>query len=86
MPACSTSICCSFRHLFYAQGAGGSGDGLLEAAGIDKSAFATVFNLSRQARGEAPSLARADMEEADGVFARFTRAAALEDLQAAGVH
>jgi uncharacterized protein (DUF2336 family) len=53
------------------------------AAGIDKSVFATVFNLSRQARNEAPNLGRADMEEVDAVFTRFTKAAALDELRSA---
>src|ERR1700761_285211 len=33
------------------------------AAGIDKSVFPTVFNLSRQARGKAPLLGKAEMSE-----------------------
>ncbi len=53
------------------------------AAGIDKSVFATVFNLSRQARHEAASLNRSDMDEVDVVFGRFTRTSALDELQAA---
>ena len=71
-----------FRHLFYAQGVKPVALAC-RAAGIDKAAFATVFNLSRQARREAVSLGRADIEEADAVFARFTRVSALEELQAA---
>jgi uncharacterized protein (DUF2336 family) len=71
-----------FRHLFYAQGAGTVALAC-RAAGIDKSVFATVFNLSRQARREAASLTHADIEAADAVFARFTRAAALDELQSA---
>ncbi len=74
-----------FRRTFYAQGVAPVALAC-RAAGIDKSVFATVFNLSRQARNEAPSLGRADMEEADAVFGRFTRASALEELQGPGVH
>jgi uncharacterized protein (DUF2336 family) len=53
------------------------------AAGIDKSVFATVFNLSRQARNRAPALGRAEMAEVDSIFASFTKPAALEALKAA---
>ncbi len=74
-----------FRHAFYAQGVTQVALAC-RAAGIDKSVFATVFNLSRQARNETASLARADMEEADAVFGRFTRGSALEELQGPGVH
>jgi len=74
-----------FRQAFYAQGVTQVALAC-RAAGIDKSVFATVFNLSRQARAEVPTLGRADMEEADLVFGRFTRAAALEEMQSARVH
>jgi hypothetical protein len=73
-----------FRHLFYEQGVPRVALAC-RAAGIDKSVFATVFNLSRQARQETSSLARADMDEAEAVFSRFTRASALDELQAAAV-
>jgi uncharacterized protein (DUF2336 family) len=53
------------------------------AAGIDKSVFATVFNLSRQARNKAPALGRPEMTEVDSIFAGFTKPAALEALKAA---
>lgn len=56
------------------------------AAGIDKSVFATVFNLSRQARNETPILGRADMEAVDAVFARFNKALALDELRTACSH
>ena len=52
------------------------------AAGIDKSVFATVFNLSRQARNKAPALGRAEMAEVDAIFAGYTKPAALEALKA----
>jgi uncharacterized protein (DUF2336 family) len=73
-----------FRHLFYEQGVPRVALAC-RAAGIDKSVFATVFNLSRQARHETPSLGRADMDEAEAVFGRFTRSSALDELQAAAV-
>lgn len=53
------------------------------AAGIDKSVFATVFNLSRQARDKAPALGKSEMAEVDSVFGSFTKPAALEALKAA---
>ena len=53
------------------------------AAGIDKSVFATVFNLSRQARNKAPALGRTEMAEVDTVFASYTKPAALAALKAA---
>ena len=74
-----------FRQAFYGQGVSQVALAC-RAAGIDKSVFATVFNLSRQARSEVVSLGRADMEEADLVFGRFTRAAALEEMQSFQVH
>ena len=62
-----------FRQLFYE---GGVSEVALacRAAGIDKSVFATVFNLSRQARARAGQLGRAEMDEAEAVFGGFTRA------------
>lgn len=51
------------------------------AAGIDKSVFATVFNLSHQARNKKATLGRAEMDEADQIFARFTRASALDEIR-----
>ena len=53
------------------------------AAGIDKSVFATVFNLSRQARNKAPALGRPELNEVDSIFASYTKASALEVLKAA---
>jgi uncharacterized protein (DUF2336 family) len=73
-----------FRHIFYEQGVSRVALAC-RAAGIDKSVFATVFNLSRQARHETPSLGRTDMDEAEAVFSRFTRTSALDELQAACV-
>ena len=51
------------------------------AAGIDRSVFATVFNLSRQARNKTSSLGRPEMMEVDAIFDRFTRPAALSALR-----
>jgi hypothetical protein len=70
----------AFRDFFY----GGSA-GLMalacRAAGIDRSVFMTVFNLSRQARGQSPSLSAQDHAEIDTVFVTFTRPAALASLK-----
>ena len=71
-----------FRRVFYEQGASRVALAC-RAAGIDKSVFATVFNLSRQAHNDGHSLNRTDMEEADAVFARFTRVSALDELRTA---
>jgi uncharacterized protein (DUF2336 family) len=51
------------------------------AAGIDRAVFATVFNLSRQARGLPASLAPADFEAVDSVFSGFIRQSALDELR-----
>jgi hypothetical protein len=51
------------------------------AGGIDKAAFPTVFNLSRQARHRTESLGRAQINEAEEVFAGFTRPSALAELR-----
>jgi uncharacterized protein (DUF2336 family) len=70
-----------FRHAFY-------GDGVrvvalaCRAAGIDKSAFATVYNLSRQARSKAPAMGRAEMQEVDVIFTAFSKPAALDEIKA----
>jgi len=52
------------------------------AAGIDRSVFATVFNLSRQARGSHQSLANTDMAEIEAVFGGVSRPAALAEIRA----
>ncbi len=51
------------------------------AAGIDKSVFPTVFNLSRQARTGQAVLSPADLAEADAIFA-MPRPTALEQIRA----
>jgi hypothetical protein len=51
------------------------------AGGIDKAAFPTVFNLSRQARHRPESLGRLQINEAEEVFGGFTRPSALAELR-----
>jgi uncharacterized protein (DUF2336 family) len=51
------------------------------AAGIDKCVFSTVFNLSRQARGQRPTLNPAERAEIEDVFAAFTKNDALTRLK-----
>jgi uncharacterized protein (DUF2336 family) len=69
-----------FRSFFYKPGAE-----LIalscRAAGIDRSVFPTVFNLSRQERDIPSALNPADIAEADRIFTNFTKSAALEKLQ-----
>ena len=50
------------------------------AAGIDRSVFATVFNLSRQARGLSVVLTGPDHGAVDAVFSGFTRETAMDEL------
>ena len=72
----------AFRKFFYADGVKLVAMAC-RAAGIDKSVFATVFNLSRQARNKAPSLGRAEMAEIDSIFNGLTKPAARDALKAA---
>ena len=51
------------------------------AAGIDRSVFATVFNLSRQARGTQTLLHPGDNAQIDPVFCTLSRPAALAELR-----
>jgi uncharacterized protein (DUF2336 family) len=51
------------------------------AAGIDRSVFPTVFNLSRQARAMSEVLSAPDIMAADAVFSGFTRPSALDELR-----
>jgi uncharacterized protein (DUF2336 family) len=53
------------------------------AAGIDKSVFQTVFNLSRQARSGQAVLSPADLADAETIFA-LPRPAALEQIRLEG--
>lgn len=50
------------------------------AVGIDRCVFATVFNLSRQARKMRPVLSVRDMGEVEAVFNIFSKPAALAKL------
>jgi uncharacterized protein (DUF2336 family) len=51
------------------------------AVGIDRCVFATVFNLSRQARNLRPVLSPGELGEVQGVFASFTKSSALSQFQ-----
>jgi len=50
------------------------------AAGIDRSVFNTVFNLSRQARGLPVVLTGPDHAAVDAIFSGFTRQTAMDEL------
>ena len=73
-----------FRHVFYE-----GGPRIVALAcrgvGIDRAVFATVFNLSRQARNIHPALSRPDLTEVEQVFVGFTRSSAILELQVARV-
>jgi len=70
----------SFRNIFYT---GGVRTVALacRATGIDRAVFATVFNLSRQARGLTVALAPTDFQTVDSVFSGFARQSALDELR-----
>lgn len=51
------------------------------AAGIDRSVFPTVFNLSRQARGMTVALSGPEITQADEIFTGFSRQTAVERLR-----
>ncbi len=53
------------------------------AGGIDRAAFATVFNLSRQARSMSVALTGPDTIEVDRIFAGLTRQTAMTELRRA---
>ena len=53
------------------------------ATGIDKSVFATVYNLSRQARSKTAMMGRPEQAEVDRIFTGFTKITALDELKAA---
>ena len=53
------------------------------AVGIDKSAFNTVFSLSRRGRGMVPVLQKLEMAEIDAIFRGFAKPAALQALKSA---
>ncbi len=50
------------------------------AVGIDRCVFATVFNLSRQARKMRPVLSAVDLGEVEAVFNAFSKPAAMAEL------
>jgi uncharacterized protein (DUF2336 family) len=72
----------SFRGSFYSGGARAVALSC-RAVGIDRAVFATVFNLSRQARGMATALNNADIAMVDSIFAGFTRQSAIVELRGA---
>jgi hypothetical protein len=74
----------SFRAIFYSGGARVVALAC-RGVGIDRAVFATVFNLSRQARNLPASLAPSDFEVVDAVFSGLTRQAALDELHSAVV-
>ncbi len=71
-----------FRKLFYETGARNVAVSC-RAAGIDRSVFATVYNLSRQARGLSVALTGADSQAVDAIFTGFTRQTAADELRTA---
>ena len=70
----------AFRSAFYERGARMVALAC-RAAGIDRSVFATVFNLSRQARGMAAVMTAPDTAAVDMVFTDLTRQAAMDELR-----
>ena len=73
-----------FRSVFY--GGGTRAVALAcRAVGIDRAVFATVFNLSRQARSLPATLTPADFEIVDSVFSGTVRQTALDELRATSV-
>ena len=71
-----------FRKLFYESGARNVAASC-RAAGIDRSVFATVYNLSRQARSLPVALTGADTQAVDAIFTGFTRQTAMDELRTA---
>jgi uncharacterized protein (DUF2336 family) len=51
------------------------------AVGIDRCVFATVFNLSRQARNMRPVLSPVELADVQAVFTAFTKQAAMSEFQ-----
>lgn len=70
------------RHKFYESGPK-SVALACRAVGIDRCVFATVFNLSRQARNMRPILSPPEQAEVQAVFASFSKAGALTELRPA---
>jgi uncharacterized protein (DUF2336 family) len=74
-----------FRKCFYEMGARNVALSC-RAAGIDRAAFPTVFNLSRQGRGMSAALTAADNAAANAAFVNFTKDVALAELKAGLSH
>jgi hypothetical protein len=70
----------ALRHKFYETGPR-SVALACRAAGIDRCVFATVFNLSRQARNLRTNLTQVELLEVQAVFMAYTKAAALAEMQ-----
>jgi uncharacterized protein (DUF2336 family) len=70
----------AFRARFYEQGAHMVALAC-RAAGIDRSVFNTVYNLSRQTRGMSTVLSAMDTAAVDTVFTQQTRQAAMDELR-----
>ena len=71
----------AFRTAFYERGASAVALAC-RAASIDRSVFATIFNLSRQSRGMSAVLSAPDTAAVDKVFTTLTRQAAMDELRA----
>jgi uncharacterized protein (DUF2336 family) len=69
-----------FRKVFYQQGVRAVALAC-HGAGIDRSVFATVFNLSRQAHGMPHHLDAKDQNVAAAVFKQLSRQRALDELR-----
>jgi uncharacterized protein (DUF2336 family) len=69
-----------FRAMFYS---GGVRNVALacRATGIDRAVFATVYNLSRQARGIPVALGASDFQTVDLIFSGFLRQTALDEVR-----
>jgi len=69
-----------FRKIFYQQDVRAVALAC-HGAGLDRSVFATVFNLSRQAHGMPHHLNTADQGVAAQVFKQLSRQRALDELR-----
>jgi uncharacterized protein (DUF2336 family) len=73
-----------FRKVFYQQGVRPVALAC-HGAGIDRSVFSTVFNLSRQVHGMPHNLDSTDQNVAAQVFKQLSRQRAVEELRKAAV-
>jgi hypothetical protein len=73
-----------FRHTFYDRGVRMMALAC-HGAGIDRSVFATVFNLSRQAHGKTHHIDPADRFAVEQVFKQLSRQRALDELRNSSV-